>query len=153
MMASNRTDSTSALSALDARKAVRALIEFRRDGVKDSRLTTAVEDVLASLDAFSGNAPLFANLSSGSAFQSYEQLQTLREVQTALSDDLLTNKLRNLIADAPAEDLGESVESAIRFFTAVAIELSKDTITRLNKAYKLITCALSLSRSSTTLLP
>jgi hypothetical protein len=106
-------DNTYSLSlAFDARKAVKALIAFKRDGVTDDRLKKAVEDVIVSLRALNSGTPLFANLSSGSSFQSYEQIRTLQEVQTALSDD-------RLITEHPPDGLEESIDSAIRFFTAV----------------------------------
>jgi|NGEPerStandDraft_6_1074524.scaffolds.fasta_scaffold102779_2 hypothetical protein len=120
-MLSTLNDNTYSLSlAFDARKAVKALMAFKRDGLKkDDRLKSAVEDVIASLNALNSGTPLFAHLSSASCFQSYEQIQTLQEVQTALSDDRLTEKLQNLIAEPPGELLNESVDSAIQFFTAV----------------------------------
>jgi len=112
-------DNTYSLSlAFDARKAVKALIALRRSGQRDEHLKHAVEDVIASLNALNTGSPLFAHLSDASPFQSYEQIQTLQEVQTALSDDRLTEKLRNVITES-GEVPNESVEFAIRFFTAV----------------------------------
>lgn len=114
-------DNTYSLSlAFDARKAVKALVAFKREGVKDDRLKEAVEDVIASLNALNSGTPLFAHLSSASPFQSYEQIQTLQEVQAALSDDRLTEKLQNLIStESEGDALRESVDFAIQFFTAV----------------------------------
>lgn len=119
-MLGNSNDGGYALSlALDARKAVKALVAYKRDGFRDNRLKKAVQDVIVSLNALNSGTPLFANLSSASAFQSYEQIRTLQEVQAALSEDRLTEKLKNLITEDPGDRLNESVESAIRFFTAV----------------------------------
>ena len=113
-------DNTNSLSlALDARKAVKALIAFRKDGVRDDRLKQALADAVASLDALNSGASLFANLSSASSYESYEQIRTVQEVQTALSDERLTEKLKRLIAEPMDERVQDNVQSAIHFFTAI----------------------------------
>jgi hypothetical protein len=120
-MNSTQSDNTNSLSlALDARKAVKALVAFRKSGVRDEQLQLVLSDALASLHALNSGSSLYANLSSTSSYESYEQIQTVQEVQKAISDDRLTEKLEQLLrADRVEEQTQESVQSAIHFFTAI----------------------------------
>jgi len=112
-------DNTYSLSlAFDAREAVKSLKALRRGGHRGEQLKQAIEDVIASLDALNTGSRLFGHLSDASSFQSYEQIQTLQEVQAALSDDRLTEKLRNVITDSGGVP-NESIDVAIQFFTAL----------------------------------
>jgi hypothetical protein len=119
-MVNTANDNTSSLSlALDARKAVKALISYRRDGVRDECLRQVIADAVASLNALNTGVALFANLSHSSSYESYEQIRTVQEVQTALSDNRLVQKLQVLLDVPQPEGLQESLDLAIHFFTAI----------------------------------
>ncbi len=115
-----QSDTTNSLSlAVDARKAVKALVAFRRSGLRDEQLRQVLSDAVASLNALNAGTSLFANLSPASSYESYEQIRTVQEVQAAISDDKLTEKLQLLLGESAGEQIQESVQSAIRFFTAI----------------------------------
>jgi len=119
-MNGTQNDTTNSLClALDARKAVKALVAFRRSGIRDEQLRQVLSDAVASLIALNSDTSLFANLSRASSYESYEQIRTVQEVQRAISDDRLTEKLQLLLADPAGEQIQESVQSAIHFFTAI----------------------------------
>lgn len=119
-MTGTPSDNTNSLSlALDARKAVRALLAFQRSGVRDNQLRQALSDVVASLNALNTGTSLFANLSSTSSYESYDQIRTVQEAQRALSDDKLTEKLQLLLTEPEGKDVQVSLQSAILFFTAI----------------------------------
>ena len=61
-----QSDTTNSLSlAVDARKAVKALVAFRRSGLRDEQLRQVLSDAVASLNALNAGTSLFANLKSG----------------------------------------------------------------------------------------
>jgi len=116
-MQASMTDSSSSLSlALDARKTVKALYELQKGGEANDDLKRAVEDVSTSLKALSTGAPLFANLSPSSPIESYDQFQTLQEVQSAFGGEDVEAKLE-LVTKEPADP--EGIEFAIAFFSAL----------------------------------
>jgi hypothetical protein len=119
-MTGTPSDNTNSLSlALDARKAVRALLAFKRDGVRDDQLRQALSDAVASLNALNTGTSLFVHLSATSSYESYDQIRTVQEAQRALSDDRLTEKLQLLLTEHEGEDMQVSLNSAILFFTAI----------------------------------
>jgi len=119
-MTGTPSDNMNSLSlALDARKAVRALLAFKRDGVRDNQLRQVLSDAVVSLNALNTGASLFAHLSSTSSYESYDQIRTVQEAQTALSDDKLTEKLQLLLAEPEGRDVQANLHSAILFFTAI----------------------------------
>ena len=113
------SDNSSSLSlAIDARMAIKALHELQRSGEADESLTRAVEDVAASLKALNTGAPLFANLSPSSPFESYDQFQTLQEVQAAFGGEDVEGKLE-LVTEADPARRQQGIDFAIAFFSAV----------------------------------
>lgn len=119
-MNGTQNDNTNSLSlAIDARKAVKALMASESSGVLDEQLRQVLEDAVASLNALNSGTPLYANLSKASSFESYDQIRAVHEVQLAMSDDRLTERLQLLLADSAGEHLQENKEYAIQFFTAI----------------------------------
>jgi hypothetical protein len=116
----NVSDNSSSLSlAIDARMAIKALRNFQRNGQANELLTRAVEDVAGSLKALSTGGPLFANLSPTSPFESYEQFQTLQEVQTAFRDNDVEAKLELVTKSDDPALRQKGIEFAILFFSAL----------------------------------
>jgi hypothetical protein len=119
-MQANMSDNSSSLSlAIDARMAIKALHELQRGGEANESLRRAVEDVAVSLKALSSGGPLFANLSPTSPFESYEQFQTLQEVQSAFSDHDVEAKLELVTKSKDQAQRQQGIDFAITFFTAL----------------------------------
>ena len=119
-MLSTLSDNTSSLSlALDARIAIKALNVYRKDGVSEDRLQKAIGDAIASLNALSSGKALFDNITSSSPYESYSQIQTLREVQSEFADEHLAEKLASSIRSLDADTREKGVEIAINFFVAL----------------------------------
>jgi hypothetical protein len=114
------SDNSSSLSlAIEARMAIKALHELQRGGEAKESLRRAVEDVAVSLKALNNGDPLFANLSPTSPFESYEQFQTLREVQSAFSGDDVEAKLELATKSENPAQRQQGIVFAIAFFTAL----------------------------------
>jgi hypothetical protein len=110
-MVETMTDNSASLSlALDARLAIKALKAYRKAGVSDARLTSAIKDAVASLNALNSEA---------SPYEGYAQLQTLREVQSELSDDNLVQKLGASIDSSSGATRDQDVDYAITFFVSL----------------------------------
>jgi hypothetical protein len=120
-MQSTMTDNSSSLSlALGARMAIKALYELQKSGKANSALTKAMDDVTTSLKALSTpGAPLFAHLSSSSSFESFDQIQTLQEVQTTFPNVNVEEKLGFVIGAPDPELKRQGIEFAIVFFSAL----------------------------------
>jgi hypothetical protein len=119
-MISTMSDNANSLSlALDARLAIKALNVYRRAGVSEGILTKAISDAITSLNALKSGTFLFDNIASPSAYESYTQIQTLREVQSEISDEHLAEKLAASIEDADPTTRDQKVDFAINFFAAL----------------------------------
>ena len=117
MLATSNDNSSSLSLAIDARLAIKALHELQRGGTPNEAIKT-VEDVVVSLRALNSGAPLFANLSALSPFESYDQIQTLQEVRSEFDEDVSAK----LVLVAQGDDLEQrkqGIEFAIVFFTAL----------------------------------
>ncbi len=115
MQASMNDNSSSLSLALDARMAIKALRAFQKGGKADDALMVAAADIATSLRALHSGGPLFANLSRSSSFESYDQIQTLKEVKSDFKEDVEA-KL-DLIANGNPDQQG--IEFAIDFFSAL----------------------------------
>lgn len=114
------SDNTSALSlALDARIAIKALKVYRKSGTQGQGVQKAVNDAIESLRALSSGASLFDKISPSSPYETYSQIQTLREVETEFADEHLVDKLAASIEDASPADREQSIDYAINFFVAL----------------------------------
>jgi hypothetical protein len=119
-MLSTLSDNTTSLSlALDARLAIKALNVYRKDGVSEDRLQKAIGDAIKSLNALSSGSSLFDNITSSSPYESYSQIQTLREVQSEFADDHLADKLAASLGHTDVATREKSVDFAINFFVAL----------------------------------
>ena len=116
---SKRQHELSLSLAIDARKAVKALIASETSGVLDDQLRQVLADAVTSLNALSSGTPLYANLSKSSSFESYDQIRAVHEVQMAMSGEKLTERLQLLLAGSPGEHVQENMQFAIQFFTAI----------------------------------
>ena len=132
-MHSTMSDNSNSLSlALDARTAVKALNALQRGGEVHQELKTAMSDAVTSLRALNSGSPLFAHLSPSSSFESYEQIQTLQEVQSAFPNEDVANKLASVTNEAnDAAQRQQYVEFAILFFSA----LEKRALQKFNQSY------------------
>jgi hypothetical protein len=132
-MLATMSDNTNSLSlALDARTAVKALNVLRKSGGEaDSELKTAMEDALISLKALNSGAPLFASLSPSSAFENYEQIQTLQEVESAFPGVDVQAKLATVTNDNDPAQRHVGITFAIEFFSA----LEKRALQKFNRSY------------------
>ncbi|MGA3372521.1 MAG: hypothetical protein ABSC48_12250 [Terracidiphilus sp.] len=119
-MNGTQSDNTNSLSlAIGARKAVKALMVSEASGILDEQLRQVLADAVASLNALNSGTPLYANLSKASSFESYDQIRAVHEVQLAMSDGRLTERLQLLLTDSAGEHVQENKEYAIQFFTAI----------------------------------
>lgn len=119
-MQASVSDNSSSLSlAIDARMAIKALHELQQGGEANESLRRAVEDVAVSLKALNTGAPLFANLSPFSPFESYDQFQTLQEVQAAFSGNDVEAKLELVTKSHDPVQRQQGIDFAIAFFTAL----------------------------------
>jgi hypothetical protein len=119
-MQASVSDNSSSLSlALDARMAIKALRELQRGGEVNESLTRAVEDVAVSLKALNTGGPLFANISPTSPFESYEQFQTLQEVQSTFNDNEVEAKLELVTKSKDPVKRQQGIDFAILFFAAL----------------------------------
>lgn len=119
-MVSVNTDRTNYLSlALDARKTIKALLQASETGSETQELKGAITDTVESLRALNTGALLFSHLHPQSPYQHYEQVKTLEEVQTAMKEDNLADRLSELndvLEPAHRRDL---LKLAISFFSAL----------------------------------
>lgn len=119
-MVSVNTDRTNYLSlALDARKTIKALMQASETGTETPQLKGAIEDTVQSLRALSSGALLFANLHPQFPYQHYEQVKTLEEVQSAMKDQHLADRLSELKDTIDPARRKEIIELAIAFFSAL----------------------------------
>ena len=120
-MQGTMTDNSNSLSlALGARTAIKALYELQRGGKANSALKKAMGDITASLRALSNpGTPLFAHLSSSSSFESFDQIQTLSEVQSTFPGENVEEKLELVISAPDSELKRQGIEFAIVFFSAL----------------------------------
>lgn len=132
-MLATMSDNTNSLSlALDARTAVKALNVLRKGGGEvRSELQTAMTDALVSLRALNSGAPLFAGLSPSSAFENYEQIQTLQEVESAFPGQDVEAKLALVTNERDPAQRQQGIAFAIEFFTA----LEKRALQKFNRSY------------------
>jgi hypothetical protein len=126
-------DNTNSLSlALDARTAVKALNAWRKGGEAHQELKVAMKDAVTSLRALNSGTALFENLSPSSSFESYEQIQTLQEVQSAFPNDDVADKLALAMNEGiDATQHQQYVAFAIAFFSA----LEKRALQKFNQSY------------------
>ena len=132
-MLATMSDNTNSLSlALDARTAVKALNVLRKGGGEaGSELQTAMTDALISLRALNSGAPLFASLSPSSAFENYEQIQTLQEVESAFPGEDVEAKLASATNEQDPTQRQQGIVFAIEFFSA----LEKRALQKFNRSY------------------
>jgi hypothetical protein len=119
-MVTTNTDRTNYLSlALDARMIIRALQEFSETGHETERLRDAIKDTADSLRALTSGAPLFSRLHDHFPYQYYEQIKTLQEVNKAMNEENLADKLSAIINATDAEERKPNLNLAIDFFSAL----------------------------------
>jgi hypothetical protein len=119
-MVSVNTDRTNYLSlALDARKTIKALRQASETGNESDELKGAIEDTVESLRALSTGALLFARLHPQFPYQHYEQVKTLEEVQSAMKEEHLADRLSELNRTADPGHREELIKLAIAFFSAL----------------------------------
>ena len=119
-MVNTTADSANYLSlALDARKAIKALLQFSEKGTESVELKEALNDTVESLRALSSGGSLFGRLHPQSPYQYHEQIKTLQEVQAAMKDDRLADKLSDLSSNSDRTQQGQNIRLAITFFSAL----------------------------------
>jgi hypothetical protein len=120
-MVNTTADSANYLSlALDARKAIKALLQFSEKGTESVELKEALNDTVESLRALAvEGSSLFGRLHAQSPYQYYEQIKTLQEVQSAMKDERLADKLADLGSNRDPTQRREHIELAIAFFSAL----------------------------------
>lgn len=132
-MAMTLGDPTNYLSlALDARKAVNALREFSKTGVKSPELLQSLTDAVHSLNALQGAGGLFTGLHAPSTYEYYEQIKTLQEVQQAMGGAELVTHLSTIIS-GPRNEGRKQAALAVRFF----VQLENRAMQRFNQASSL----------------
>lgn len=109
--------------ALDARKTINALLQLNRARDPNVEISADVKSVIQgaveSLKALASGGSLFAHLEGASSYGSYEQIRTLHEVQAAMNEVQLEDRLAAVLSGADPEKQGRSRELAIRFFSAL----------------------------------
>lgn len=119
-MVSVNTDRTNYLSlALDARKTIKALMQAAQTGTETEELKGAIRDTVESLRALSSGALLFANLNPQFSYQNYEQVKTLEEVQSAMKERNVADRLSELNDAVEPGNREEIINLAILFFSAL----------------------------------
>jgi len=119
-MVSVNTDRTNYLSlALDARKTIKALMQASATGTESAELKGAIEDTVESLRALSSGALLFARLHPQFPYQHYEQVKTLEEVQSAMKEEHVADRLSELNSTVDPEHRQQLIKLAITFFSAL----------------------------------
>jgi hypothetical protein len=119
-MVSVNTDRTNYLSlALDARKTIKALMQASETGTETPQLKGAIDDTVESLRALSSGALLFSHLQPQSPYQHYEQVKTLDEVQSAMKDEHLADRLSELKDTVDPAHREKIIKLAIAFFSAL----------------------------------
>lgn len=119
-MVNTTTDPANYLSlALDARKTIKALLQFSERGTESVELKEALNDTVESLRALTTGGSLFARLHSQSPYQYYEQIKTLHEVQSAMKDEHLADKLSDLSSNPDPSQQRQNINLAITFFSAL----------------------------------
>ena len=119
-MVSVNTDRTNYLSlALDARKTIKALMQASETGTESDELKGAIDDTVESLRALSSGALLFGRLHPQFPYQHYEQVKTLEEVDSAMKDKHLADRLSELIGTDKPGHREELIKLAIAFFSAL----------------------------------
>ena len=119
-MVSVNTDRTNYLSlALDARKTIKALMQASQTGTETPELKGAIHDTVESLRALSSGALLFSHLHPQFPYQHYEQVKTLEEVQSAMKDEHLADRLSELKDTVDPAHREEIIKLAIAFFSAL----------------------------------
>lgn len=105
--------------ALDARKAIKALLQFSEKGTESVELKDALDDTVESLRALTSGGSLFDRLHQQSPYQYYEQIKTLQEVQSAMKDEHLADKLSDLSSNPDPAQRRQNIQIAITFFSAL----------------------------------
>jgi hypothetical protein len=119
-MVSVNTDRTNYLSlALDARKTIKALMQASVTGTESDELKGAIDDTVESLRALSSGALLFARLHPQFPYQHYEQVKTLEEVQSAMKEQHVADRLSELNSAVDPGLREELIKLAIAFFSAL----------------------------------
>ena len=125
-MLSTASDNTPSLSlALDARLAIKALNSYRANGERGTELRESISSAIASLNALRSGECLFDNIAVSSPYESYAQIETLREVQNQFADDQLPEKLGAALESTDMDVRERNIAVAIRFFTALEIRALK----------------------------
>jgi hypothetical protein len=119
-MVSGNTDRTNYLSlALDARMIIRALLHFSETGQETDQLKEALKDTVESLRALASGGALFSQLHAGFPYQYYEQIKTLQEVDTAMKDQRVAERLSTITDAKDEKERDQNVQLAITFFSAL----------------------------------
>ena len=119
-MVSASTDRTNYLSlALDARKTIKALGHWMQTGAESAEVKQALDDTAESLRALSSGGSLFARLRAESAYESFEQIRTLQEVQLTMNDEHLADRLSTVGASPDLAERKRNIEWAISFFAVL----------------------------------
>ena len=119
-MVSVNTDRTNYLSlALDARKTIKALMQASATCTESDELKGAIDDTVESLRALSSGALLFARLHPQFPYQHYEQVKTLEEVQSAMKEEHVADRLSELNSTVDPGHREQLIKLAISFFSAL----------------------------------
>ena len=119
-MVSLNTDRTNYLSlALDARKTIKALRQAVQTGTETEELKGAIHDTVESLRALSSGELLFSNLNPQFSYQHYEQVKTLEEVQSAMKEQNVADRLSELNDALEPDQRVAIINLAILFFSAL----------------------------------
>jgi hypothetical protein len=119
-MVSVNTDRTNYLSlALDARKTIKALMQASETGTETPQLQGAINDTVESLRALSSGELLFSHLHPQFPYQHYEQVKTLEEVESAMKEKHLADRLAELKGTVDPAHRKEIIKLAITFFSAL----------------------------------
>jgi hypothetical protein len=119
-MVSVNTDRTNYLSlALDARKTIKALRQAAQTGTETEELKGAIHDTVDSLRALSSGELLFSNLDPKFSYQHYEQVKTLEEVQSAMKEQNVADRLSELNDALEPGQRVAIIDLAILFFSAL----------------------------------
>jgi hypothetical protein len=120
LMVSATTDRTNYLAlALDARKTINALLKASETGEQPTELTGAIDDTIESLNALRTGDLLFSNLNPHFPYQYYEQVKTLEEVDDAMKEQHVADRLSELRKPVAPDEREKILQLAIAFFSAL----------------------------------
>ena len=119
-MVSVSIDRTNYLSlALDARKTINALVKASEGDEESMELKSAIEDTVESLRALSTGGLLFSRLRPQFPYQYYEQVKTLEEVDEAMKEQHVADRLSELVKNVEPQQRTQILKLAILFFSAL----------------------------------